>query len=81
MELRLKYNLDFIHNNTIQSFLFKTLRKEFITASKLTSGLELLKSRINTYQNIIFSIDNKTALTYSNQNNYKVVYWVKKQDW
>lgn len=78
IEPHLKNTLVYVNNKIIEGVFMPTFGEGFITAITPTAGIELLKLRLNTRQNVIVPADNITVTEYMNLNNHKVVYKAKK---
>lgn len=68
----------FVKDGIIEGYFMPTFGEGLIMASNSTAGIELIKLRLNTHENIIFPIENIAAKNYTTENNYKIVYRAKR---
>lgn len=68
----------FIKHNIIEGLFIPDLGEGLILATTPTAGIELLKLRLNTHENVIIPINNNKAKEYIESENYKIIYKAKR---
>lgn len=68
----------FIKKEEIQGYFMPTLGEGHILASNETVGIELLRLRLNTHENIIIPVNNISAKKFISDNKYDVYYKAKR---
>jgi GNAT superfamily N-acetyltransferase len=71
IEPNLEEGFMFLNGEIIEGFYLPTLGEGMIIANSNSAGIELLKLRMTTKDNIAFPIENKDATNFMYQNNYK----------
>lgn len=51
----------YVENNLLKGYYLPTLGERLIIATDKTAGVELMKFRFNTRENVVFPIDNLAA--------------------
>lgn len=74
----LEKSMIYLVNGKIEGYFMPTLGEGHILAISEKAGIELIKLRLNTHENIIFPVNNLIAKNYTTENNYKIVYEAKR---
>jgi GNAT superfamily N-acetyltransferase len=78
MSQHIENSIIFFRNGKVEGYFMPTFGEGLIIATNKTAGLELLKFRLNTHENIIFPKDNSTLRQYMLENNYDLYYSAKR---
>ncbi|MFZ4798795.1 MAG: GNAT family N-acetyltransferase [Bacteroidia bacterium] len=71
IEPNLAQSFVYLNGEIVEGFYLPTLGEGVVMANKNNAGIELMKLRMTTKDNIAFPIDNKEARDFMYQNNYK----------
>ena len=74
----LEKSMIYIKEGEIQGYFMPTLGEGHILASNETVGIELLRLRLNTHENIIIPVNNISAKKFTSDNKYDVFYKAKR---
>ena len=78
IETHLKNASVYIKNGKVEGFLMPSLGEGLILASNNLAGIELIKYRLNTNENVIFPANNTAAKEYIEKLQVKVFYKAKR---
>jgi len=73
-----KTSFIFLKDNKIEGVFIPTLGEGLVIACTPNAGIELLKLRLNTHQNVIFPVNNITAKDYIESQDHKIASRAKK---
>lgn len=78
IQQHLTYGYVYLQDKIIEGYYLPTLGEGLIIANTSSAGLELMKLRLTTKENIAFPIDNLSATEFLHKNNYKEFKMVKR---
>lgn len=68
----------FLRNGKVEGYFMPTFGEGLIIANSKIAGLELLKIRLNTHENVIVPINNHSVIEYMKNKDYDIYYRAKR---